>query len=172
MGRQDDLWSFFYMMAEFAIGHLPWRKMKDKVIRFQLHFVQLKLKTFVFYESFLCITSVMCFCASVVRNKLAKWRKLMTISCFWSHCLQGLNSFWITLASWSMKTSLITRYDDQSLKNFVLSQVSGCPRILPFVLIDHICVSGFGLTRTSLQLATEVNECRKSFQIQMVFISV
>ncbi|KAJ7321460.1 Tau-tubulin kinase 2 [Desmophyllum pertusum] len=30
MGRQDDLWSFFYMMAEFAIGHLPWRKMKDK----------------------------------------------------------------------------------------------------------------------------------------------
>ena len=31
MGRQDDLWSFFYMMAEFAIGHLPWRKMKDKV---------------------------------------------------------------------------------------------------------------------------------------------
>ena len=31
MGRQDDLWSFFYMMAEFAIGHLPWRKIKDKV---------------------------------------------------------------------------------------------------------------------------------------------
>lgn len=31
MGRQDDLWSFFYMMAEFANGHLPWRKMKDKV---------------------------------------------------------------------------------------------------------------------------------------------
>lgn len=31
MGRQDDLWSFFYMMVEFAIGHLPWRKMKDKV---------------------------------------------------------------------------------------------------------------------------------------------
>lgn len=30
MGRHDDLWSFFYMMAEFAIGHLPWRKMKDK----------------------------------------------------------------------------------------------------------------------------------------------
>lgn len=30
MGRQDDLWSFFYMMAEFANGHLPWRKMKDK----------------------------------------------------------------------------------------------------------------------------------------------
>ncbi|KAL9952140.1 hypothetical protein ACROYT_G039350 [Oculina patagonica] len=30
MGRQDDLWSFFYMMAEFAIGHLPWRKIKDK----------------------------------------------------------------------------------------------------------------------------------------------
>ncbi|XP_068729455.1 uncharacterized protein [Montipora capricornis] len=30
MGRQDDLWSFFYMMAEFAMGHLPWRKTKDK----------------------------------------------------------------------------------------------------------------------------------------------
>jgi len=30
MGRQDDLWSFFYMMVEFAVGHLPWRKMKDK----------------------------------------------------------------------------------------------------------------------------------------------
>ena len=24
LGRRDDLWSFFYMMAEFTIGELPW----------------------------------------------------------------------------------------------------------------------------------------------------
>lgn len=55
MGRQDDLWSFFYMMAEFAIGHLPWRKIKDKVDKVsvwhkshQPQFVQLELKTDVF----------------------------------------------------------------------------------------------------------------------------
>ncbi|XP_055343316.1 LOW QUALITY PROTEIN: tau-tubulin kinase 2-like [Paramacrobiotus metropolitanus] len=30
MGRQDDLWSLFYMLVEFASGHLPWRKIKDK----------------------------------------------------------------------------------------------------------------------------------------------
>ena len=30
MGRHDDLWSLFYMLAEFTIGQLPWRKMKDK----------------------------------------------------------------------------------------------------------------------------------------------
>ncbi|EDO46789.1 predicted protein, partial [Nematostella vectensis] len=30
MGRHDDLWSFFYLMVEFTVGQLPWRKMKDK----------------------------------------------------------------------------------------------------------------------------------------------
>ncbi|VDM52443.1 unnamed protein product [Angiostrongylus costaricensis] len=30
MGRHDDLWSLFYMMAEFLQGQLPWRKIKDK----------------------------------------------------------------------------------------------------------------------------------------------
>uniref|UniRef100_A0A0K8SCT1 Protein kinase domain-containing protein n=1 Tax=Lygus hesperus TaxID=30085 RepID=A0A0K8SCT1_LYGHE len=30
MGRHDDLWSLFYMLAEFVNGQLPWRKMKDK----------------------------------------------------------------------------------------------------------------------------------------------
>ena len=30
MGRHDDLWSLFYMLVEFACGHLPWRKVKDK----------------------------------------------------------------------------------------------------------------------------------------------
>ncbi|GAU97151.1 hypothetical protein RvY_08503 [Ramazzottius varieornatus] len=30
MGRQDDLWSLFYMLVEFSAGHLPWRKIKDK----------------------------------------------------------------------------------------------------------------------------------------------
>ncbi|KAI1700772.1 protein kinase domain-containing protein [Ditylenchus destructor] len=30
MGRQDDLWSLFYMMAEFIQGALPWRRIKDK----------------------------------------------------------------------------------------------------------------------------------------------
>ena len=30
MGRQDDLWSLFYMLAEFLQGALPWRRIKDK----------------------------------------------------------------------------------------------------------------------------------------------
>lgn len=30
MGRHDDLWSLFYMLAEFVNGQLPWRKVKDK----------------------------------------------------------------------------------------------------------------------------------------------
>uniref|UniRef100_A0A914H3A4 Protein kinase domain-containing protein n=1 Tax=Globodera rostochiensis TaxID=31243 RepID=A0A914H3A4_GLORO len=30
MGRQDDLWSLFYMMVEFLNGSLPWRRIKDK----------------------------------------------------------------------------------------------------------------------------------------------
>lgn len=33
MGRHDDLWSLFYMLVEFAVGQLPWRKIKDKVSR-------------------------------------------------------------------------------------------------------------------------------------------
>lgn len=32
MGRHDDLWSLFYMLVEFVVGQLPWRKIKDKVI--------------------------------------------------------------------------------------------------------------------------------------------
>lgn len=32
MGRHDDLWSLFYMLVEFLVGQLPWRKIKDKVI--------------------------------------------------------------------------------------------------------------------------------------------
>ena len=31
MGRHDDLWSLFYMLVEFMVGQLPWRKVKDKV---------------------------------------------------------------------------------------------------------------------------------------------
>lgn len=30
MGRQDDLWSLFYMLVEFLQGALPWRRIKDK----------------------------------------------------------------------------------------------------------------------------------------------
>uniref|UniRef100_A0A0N4ZVU4 Protein kinase domain-containing protein n=1 Tax=Parastrongyloides trichosuri TaxID=131310 RepID=A0A0N4ZVU4_PARTI len=30
MGRQDDLWSLFYMLVEFLQSALPWRKIKDK----------------------------------------------------------------------------------------------------------------------------------------------
>ncbi|CAJ1074459.1 tau-tubulin kinase 2 isoform X2 [Xyrichtys novacula] len=30
MGRHDDLWSLFYMLVEFLVGQLPWRKIKDK----------------------------------------------------------------------------------------------------------------------------------------------
>lgn len=31
MCRHDDLWSLFYMLVEFVVGQLPWRKIKDKV---------------------------------------------------------------------------------------------------------------------------------------------
>ncbi|CAM4693224.1 unnamed protein product [Leuciscus chuanchicus] len=30
MSRHDDLWSLFYMLVEFMVGQLPWRKIKDK----------------------------------------------------------------------------------------------------------------------------------------------
>ncbi|XP_052001770.1 tau-tubulin kinase 2 isoform X2 [Xyrauchen texanus] len=30
MGRHDDLWSLYYMLVEFLVGQLPWRKIKDK----------------------------------------------------------------------------------------------------------------------------------------------
>ncbi|TRY58362.1 hypothetical protein DNTS_034205, partial [Danionella cerebrum] len=33
MGRHDDLWSLFYMLVEFLVGQLPWRKIKDKLLR-------------------------------------------------------------------------------------------------------------------------------------------
>ena len=32
LGRRDDLWSFFYMMAEFTIGQLPWIYMKENIL--------------------------------------------------------------------------------------------------------------------------------------------
>ena len=51
MGRQDDLWSFFYMMAEFAIGHLPWRKIKDKVC-----VLSIKLVSYFTLRSWLCFS--------------------------------------------------------------------------------------------------------------------
>mmetsp|Transcript_33862 Transcript_33862/g.79284 ORF Transcript_33862/g.79284 Transcript_33862/m.79284 type:complete len:475 (-) Transcript_33862:22-1446(-) len=30
LSRRDDLWSLLYVLIEFATGHLPWRKLKDK----------------------------------------------------------------------------------------------------------------------------------------------
>lgn len=30
LGRHDDLWSVFYLLVELAIGHLPWRRIRDK----------------------------------------------------------------------------------------------------------------------------------------------
>eukprot|EP01135_Chromosphaera_perkinsii_P004414 Nk52_evm17s280 gene=Nk52_evmTU17s280 len=30
LSRRDDMWSFFYMMVEFFVGQLPWRRLKDK----------------------------------------------------------------------------------------------------------------------------------------------
>lgn len=31
LGRRDDLWSLFYIMVEFVLGTLPWKRIKDKV---------------------------------------------------------------------------------------------------------------------------------------------
>ena len=30
MGRRDDLWSLFYVLVEFVLGSLPWRRLRDK----------------------------------------------------------------------------------------------------------------------------------------------
>jgi tau tubulin kinase len=30
LGRHDDLWSVFYLLVELAVGHLPWRRIRDK----------------------------------------------------------------------------------------------------------------------------------------------
>jgi tau tubulin kinase len=30
LGRRDDLWSLLYVLIEMAVGHLPWRRVKDK----------------------------------------------------------------------------------------------------------------------------------------------
>lgn len=30
LGRHDDLWSVFYLLVELAMGHLPWRRIRDK----------------------------------------------------------------------------------------------------------------------------------------------
>jgi len=30
LGRRDDLWSLLYVLIEFIMGYLPWRKVKDK----------------------------------------------------------------------------------------------------------------------------------------------
>lgn len=43
MSRHDDLWSLFYMLVEFTVGQLPWRKIKDKV-RTRVHQSEGKIK--------------------------------------------------------------------------------------------------------------------------------
>ncbi|CAK9302848.1 unnamed protein product [Gordionus sp. m RMFG-2023] len=30
LSRRDDIWSLFYVLVEFALGNLPWRKVRDK----------------------------------------------------------------------------------------------------------------------------------------------
>ena len=54
MGRHDDLWSFFYMMAEFSNGHLPWRKIKEKV-RFNAFKMMVLIKVKYELERFMCV---------------------------------------------------------------------------------------------------------------------
>uniref|UniRef100_A0A3Q3VXD2 Protein kinase domain-containing protein n=1 Tax=Mola mola TaxID=94237 RepID=A0A3Q3VXD2_MOLML len=48
MGRHDDLWSLFYMLVEFTVGQLPWRKIKDKTYdhRLMLKHLPSELSTF------------------------------------------------------------------------------------------------------------------------------
>lgn len=57
MGRHDDLWSLFYMLVEFMVGQLPWRKIKDKVCVSMTLFVYSR---FIFY-------TVMYFCTSAFK---------------------------------------------------------------------------------------------------------
>ena len=30
LSRRDDMWSLFYVLVEFGVGQLPWRKLRDK----------------------------------------------------------------------------------------------------------------------------------------------
>ncbi|XP_045439389.1 tau-tubulin kinase 2 isoform X3 [Pipistrellus kuhlii] len=48
MGRHDDLWSLFYMLVEFVVGQLPWRKIKDKLLT---SVFDNSIKTFGVFES-------------------------------------------------------------------------------------------------------------------------
>ncbi|KAI1237873.1 hypothetical protein IHE44_0013963 [Lamprotornis superbus] len=48
MGRHDDLWSLFYMLVEFVVGQLPWRKIKDKLL---MSVFDNSMKTFGIIES-------------------------------------------------------------------------------------------------------------------------
>lgn len=50
MGRHDDLWSLFYMLVEFRVGQLPWRKVKDKVCIVSMIWLWFGLFIFRFYN--------------------------------------------------------------------------------------------------------------------------
>eukprot|EP00761_Pharyngomonas_kirbyi_P009320 gb/GECH01009336.1/.p1 GENE.gb/GECH01009336.1/~~gb/GECH01009336.1/.p1 ORF type:complete len:406 (+),score=89.33 gb/GECH01009336.1/:1-1218(+) len=42
LGRRDDLWSLFYILVEFVLGTLPWKRIKDKD---EIHRLKVKFST-------------------------------------------------------------------------------------------------------------------------------
>lgn len=99
MGRHDDLWSLFYMLVEFTVGQLPWRKIKDKVRHLavtlssdrerngiklnKLTRIELALKSFCF--KYLRPSEMLfnCFCnvCSVNRSRWDRLKNAMSTGC-------------------------------------------------------------------------------------------
>lgn len=94
MGRHDDLWSLFYMLVEFAVGQLPWRKIKDKVV-----LVDRPLASHCSHMRALLTPG-----SSPVSSSRSRWarsRSATTTGCSSSTCRLSSTSSWSTSWRWT-----------------------------------------------------------------------